>query len=381
MLQRKLLDEARRQLAWQPALVLLGPRQVGKTTLARELAATMPDALFLDLEREADRARLSDPEAFLSRQRGRLVVLDEVQAMPDIFAALRPEIDAARRPGRFLLLGSASPALRRQASESLAGRIDHLELAPFTLDEVGATPENQRRLWLRGGFPDSFLATDDDASLAWREAFIRTYLERDLPQLGFRLAATELRRFWQMLAHHHGQLWNGSQLAGSLGVNHTTVRRWLDVLEATYMARVLPPLHANLKKRLTKSPKVYLRDSGLLHALLGIRGQGDLFAHPVAGASWEGFALEQILAERPGGNATFYRTTVGAEIDLVLEQGARRQAWEFKLGLAPKPARGFWQGLEDLEIAEATIVYPGDAAYPLKESVWVRPLAECVSAN
>jgi predicted AAA+ superfamily ATPase len=368
-----------------PVVALLGARQVGKTTLAKQAAATLEAAgratLYLDLERPSDLARLQDAELFLQAQTDKLVVIDEVQRRPDLFPLLRALVDADRGPGRFLILGSAAPELLRQSSESLAGRITYLELGPFTLDEVGATPENQRRLWLRGGFPDSFLATDDDASLAWREAFIRTYLERDLPQLGFRLAATELRRFWQMLAHHHGQLWNGSQLAGSLGVNHTTVRRWLDVLEATYMARVLPPLHANLKKRLTKSPKVYLRDSGLLHALLGIRGQGDLFAHPVAGASWEGFALEQILAERPGGNATFYRTTVGAEIDLVLEQGARRQAWEFKLGLAPKPARGFWQGLEDLEIAEATIVYPGDAAYPLKESVWVRPLAECVSAN
>ena len=380
MLQRKLLDEARRQLAWQPALVLLGPRQVGKTTLARELAATMPDALFLDLEREADRARLSDPEAFLSRQRGRLVVLDEVQAMPDIFAALRPEIDAARRPGRFLLLGSASGRLLRQSAESLAGRVAYIELPPFLAGEVvgsaeGSVDDRARvsSLWLRGGFPRSYLAPSDAESLAWRADFVQTFLARDLPQLGVTIPAETLRRFWRMCAHLQGQLFNASQLGAALGgVAHTTVARHLDLLVDALMLRRLEPYLANVGKRLVKSPKVYVRDSGLLHALLGIASLDDLAGHPMAGHSWEGFVIEQIIAALPPlATVGFYRTAVGAELDLVVEHGGQRIGYEIKLSSAPKPSRGFWNACEDLGVTRAYLVAPVNEPYPLTATIEV----------
>ena len=380
MLQRKLLDEARRQLAWQPALVLLGPRQVGKTTLARELAATTPDALFLDLERETDRARLSDPEAFLSRQRGRLVVLDEVQAMPDIFAALRPEIDAARRPGRFLLLGSASGRLLRQSAESLAGRVAYIELPPFLAGEVvgsteGCVDDRARvsSLWLRGGFPRSYLAPSDAESLAWRADFVQTFLARDLPQLGVTIPAETLRRFWRMCAHLQGQLFNASQLGAALGgVAHTTVARYLDLLVDALMLRRLEPYLANVGKRLVKSPKVYVRDSGLLHALLGIASLDDLAGHPMAGHSWEGFVIEQIIAALPPlATVGFYRTAVGAELDLVVEHGGQRIGYEIKLSSAPKPSRGFWNACEDLGVTRAYLVAPVNEPYPLTANIEV----------
>ena len=369
MLPRRLEAELRLKLATFPVVALLGPRQVGKTTLARQVVRERPDSLYLDLERPSDLAKLADPELFLGGQAHRLVALDEVQKRPDLFPVLRSLVDDDRRPGRFLVLGSAAPELLRQSAESLAGRIAFLELGPFSLDEVGATPEAMQRLWLRGGFPDSYLAASDEASFNWRLAFVQTFLERDLPQLGLRLPAPTLRRFWQMLAHHHGQLWNGAQLAGALGVSAPTVRHHLDLLEATFVARSLQPLHANLKKRLVKSPKVYVRDSGLLHALLGLGTRDDLLGHPVAGASWEGFALEQVLALHPGQDATFYRTAAGAELDLVLGPDGRRRAFEFKLSLAPTVTRGFWEAIKDLGVAQAQVVFPGEGRYPLAQGV------------
>lgn len=291
---------------------------MGKTTLARGLAQT--DAIFLDMERPADIAKVHDAETYLGSVSDKLVIIDEIQRKPDLFPILRVLIDQDRRPGRFLLLGSASPDLRRQAAESLAGRIDYLELAPFSLDEVGATPENQQKLLLRGGYPDSFLAASDKASLRWRQAFIRTFLEQDLPQLGIRIPAAQMQRFWQMLAHLHGQLWNASQIAGSLGLTPPTMRHYLDILADTFMVRSLQPYHVNLGKRLIKSPKIYLRDSGLLHALLGIETADDLYGHPVVGASWEGFVIEQLIGYigDPSVEPAFYRTVAGAEIDLIL---------------------------------------------------------------
>ena len=269
MFDRRLLADLRLRLAQQPAAVLLGPRQVGKTTLARALADEFPGAVMLDLERESDRNRLAQPEAFFARHRGQLVVLDEVQAVPEVFAALRPEIDADRRPGRFLLLGSASGRLLRQSSESLAGRVAYLELAPLSIAEVGGDPAAASRLWLRGGFPPSFTAVDDATSFAWRGDLIQTFLARELPQLGVTIPAEALRRFWRMCAHLHGQLFNASQLGASLGsVAHTTVGRYLDLFVDALMLRRLEPYFVNIGKRLVKSPKVYLRDSGMLHALL-----------------------------------------------------------------------------------------------------------------
>jgi uncharacterized protein len=373
MFDRKLLAALRRRLALQPAAVLLGPRQVGKTTLAQVLAAEYPDAVVLDLERESERARLAQPEAFFARHRGRLVVLDEVQAVPEIFAALRPEIDADRRPGRFLLLGSASGRLLRQSSESLAGRVAYLELAPLLIEEVGAAPVPASSLWLRGGFPPSFTAADDAASFAWRGDFIQTILARDLPQLGVTIPAETLRRFWRMCAHLQGQLFNASQLGAALGgVAHTTVGRYLDLFVDTLMLRRLEPHFVNVGKRLVKSPKVYVRDSGILHALLNIATIDDLSAHPIVGRSWEGFVIEQIVgAAPPLAQFSFYRTAAGAEMDLVVTEGGRSVGYEIKLSSAPKVGKGFWHACEDLGVERAYVVAPVSESYPLAENVEV----------
>ncbi len=374
---RALVDVRLRQ---QPAVALLGPRQAGKTTLARAVAASVPGSRYLDLERESDRRQLERADLFFERHRDRLVILDEVQAMPDLFAGLRPEIDADRRPGRFLLLGSASGRLLHQSAESLAGRIAYLELTPLLLHEVVAASDTDAEeragtLWLRGGFPRSFLAEDDMASAAWRDDFVATFLARDLPQLGITIPAETLRRFWRMCAHLHGQLLNASQLGAALGgVAHTTVGRYVDLLVDALMLRRLPPYFANVGKRLVKSPKVYLRDSGILHALLGIRTLDDLQGHPIAGMSWEGFILEQILAVLPPlAVVGFYRTAAGAELDLIVEHGGRRIGFEIKLSTAPTLTRGFWNACEDLGLAQAYVVAPVREPYPVAENVEVIP--------
>ena len=375
MIDRRLLSEINSRLLQQPAAVLLGPRQVGKTTLARRVAATRPEAVFLDMEDEADRARLAQPAAFFGRYRDRLVVIDEVQALPDIFSALRPEIDADRRAGRFLLLGSASGRLLRQSSESLAGRAAYLELTPFLIDEVGGEPASISRLWLRGGFPQSFLAADDAGSLAWRTDLCKTLLMRGLPQLGVTIPAETLRRFWRMCGHLQGQLFNASQLGLALGgAAHTTVGRYLDLMVDALMLRRLEPWQANVGKRLVKSPKVFVRDSGLLHALLGIASLDDLAGHPVAGLSWEGFVVEQLLAHLPPLAAFgFYRTAAGAELDLVVEGGGRRTGYQIRLSNAPRPARGFWTACEDLGLDRAWVIAPVREGYPLADNVEVIP--------
>jgi uncharacterized protein len=376
MINRLIEADIRARLSLYPAVALLGPRQVGKTTLAATIAAAQPDALLLDLEREGDRAVLTNPELFFAAQRERLVVLDEVQFVPGLFAALRPEIDAQRRPGRFLLLGSASGGLLRQSAESLAGRVGYLELPPLLAAELRPDLAQLQSLWLRGGFPLSYLALDDAASFTWRQDFLLTFLQRDLQQLGVRVPAQTMQRFWRMLAHLHGQLFNASQLGQSLGgAAHTTVTRYLDVLVDTMMVRRLEPHLANVGKRLVKAPKVYLRDSGLLHALLGINTVTELQGHPIAGASWEGFVVEQIAALAPQGSQIgFYRTASGAEIDVVLTTGSRRIGFEIKFSAAPKPARGFWQAKQDLKLDSAYVVAPVRARYPLAEGVEVLPV-------
>ena len=337
---------------------------------------------YLDLERPSDAARLTDPELYLEPLADRLVILDEIQRRPELFPVLRSLVDAKRANGRFLILGSASPDLSRQSSESLAGRVVYHELAPFSIQEIATgTREKQMTLWNRGGFPGNFLAPANSRSLAWREAFIDTHLQRDLPALGVRIPATAMRRFWEMMAHFHGQLWNASKIAASLGVTAPTTKHYLDTLEDTFMIRQLPPLGGklagNLKKRLVKSPKVYLRDSGLLHALLRIGTIDELLGHPIAGASWEGWVIEQVLAA--GGaqaGASFFRTAAGAEIDLVLERPrSKRIAMEIKLSSAPKPTRGFWTGIADLKPSEAYVVYPGKERYPLGQGVEALPVS------
>ena len=368
-----------------PAVGLLGPRQVGKTTLGLAIAESLPNlagerAHYLDLELQSDRARLSDPELYLSQYEDRLVILDEIHRAPEIFQTLRGLIDQRRRKGKrgrqFLLLGSASIELLQQSAETLAGRIAYAELAPFSVREVaGINPGDQ--LWVRGGFPDSFLADDDAASFEWRMAFIRTYLERDVPALGPRIPAETLYRYWQMLAHNQGQMLNSAHLAGALGVSGQTVARYLDTMVDLLLVRRLAPWSSNAGKRLVKSPKVYVRDSGLVHALLGIRDRDELLGHPVCGLSWEGMHIENILDALPEtARATFYRTSGGAEIDLVIEWGVKeRWAVEIKRSVSdPSPGKGFYFGCADLGVTRQFVLYPGKENFRLNEKTEVMGL-------
>ncbi len=377
MYPRTALGSVLAALAEQPAVVLLGPRQVGKTTLAQDIAGTLP-AVYLDLEREADRRILEEAELYLDEQMGRLVILDEIQRAPGLFATLRGQIDARRRrglrTGQFLLLGSASNLLLQQSAESLAGRVRYIELGPLLLEEVGAGHLNA--LWLRGGFPDSFQAASDAASLRWREDFLRTYLERDIPALGPRIPAATLRRFWTMLAHVQGGLSNASALAEGLGVSGQTAGRYLDLLVDLMLVRRLPPWHANAGKRLVRSPKVYVRDSGLAHALLGLGTMEALLGHPVAGGSWEGFCIEQLIAAAPPGTeAFFYRSSGGAEADLILRlPGGDAWAVEVKRTAAPRVSRGFHQAAEDTAAVRRLLVYAGAQEVPGPAGLRALPL-------
>jgi len=371
-------------LAQFPAVVLLGPRQAGKTTLALAIKEQYPGALYLDLELPSAQRQMDDPEAFLLAQKNRLVILDEVQRMPGLFAVLRAVIDMRRRAGessgQFLLLGSACGVLLQQASESLAGRVAQLELTPFQASEVlpvDASSADLNPLWVRGGFPLSWLAPDDAASLRWRDAFIATYLERDIPALGPRIPATTLRRLWTMLAHVQGGLLNQSQLAGALAVGGQAVARYIDLLCDLMLVRRLPAWHGNVGKRLVRAPKVYVRDSGIVHALLGLRDLDAVLAHPVAGASWEGFVIEQLLAAAPAADASFYRTAHGAEADLVLAF-RNGTAWvvEIKRSSAPTVSKGFHLAAADVGAARKLLVAPVAESYPMRDGIEVmNPLA------
>lgn len=367
MLHRRITERVEQALGRHAVVALLGPRQVGKTTLALALAKEA-NALYLDLEATEDRAKLADPPLYFRQHAGKLVVLDEIQRMPNLFQALRGLVDAGRRQGhatgQFLVLGSASRDLLQQSAESLAGRILYLELGP--LDALEVPRDAGERLWLRGGFPRSFLAQDETASTEWREAFLRTYLERDIPQLGPRVPAETLRRFWTMLAHLQGGPLNAARIAAGLGISGQTVARYLDLFVDLMLVRRLPPWSANIGKRLVRAPKVYVRDSGLLHALLGIRDREALAGHPAAGPSWEGWVIETLIQAAPAGTeAFFYRTARGAEIDLVLVLPDRRlAAFEIKRSLAPKLERGFHEACKDLAPALRFLVYPGSERYP-----------------
>jgi predicted AAA+ superfamily ATPase len=380
MINRILNRDILKSLMHFPAVGLVGARQVGKTTLAQMIAKQWPEkTLYLDLERPTDYSTLSEPELFLTRHTDKLVIIDEIQLRSDLFPVLRNLIDMDRRPGRFLLLGSSSPDLMRQSGESLAGRIAYHELPPLLLSEL--SPDKMDLLWMRGGFPDSFLAASDEVSIQWREDFIMTYLQRDLAFMGYdiRIPVMKLRQFWQMLAHTHGQLINFSQLAMNMELSRQSIRKYLDILQETFMIRQLQPFHANVKKRLVKSPKIFIRDSGIFHTLMGINAFQELTGHSILGMSWEGFCIEQILNQLPRGwNAFFYRTQAGAEVDLVLQRrfGETPIFIEFKYSQSPKLTKGFGEAKADLHPKFSFVISPGTQSYPLGEFVEVLPLAE-----
>ncbi len=387
MLIRHLESRLRDELAFSPAVALLGPRQVGKTTLALAVGADQAH-VYLDLESERDRSKLAQAELYLEGHLDKLVILDEVHRAPGLFPVLRGLIDQARRQGhgagRYLLLGSASLEVLQQSGETLAGRIAYLELTPLNVLEIGKYAPDE--LWVRGGFPPSLQAPSDARSLQWRENFIRTYLERDIPQFGPRIAAETLRRFWTMLAHHQGGLLNVAQLARNLGVDAKTAASYIDLLCDLLLVRRLQPWHTNTGKRLVKAPKVYVRDSGVLHALLGIGHREQLLSHMVVGASWEGHCIENLLSCAPTGvTGYFYRTSAGAEIDLLLTWPSGEQwAVEIKRSLTPKPERGFHHACEDLKPARKWVVYPGDESYPLAadiQAVSLRGLCEVLRTS
>jgi predicted AAA+ superfamily ATPase len=378
MIDRKpWLDAILRGLSRNPVVALVGPRQCGKTTLAREILSSQSTNYF-DLEDPRSLERLSEPMTALSPLRG-TVVIDEVQRRPELFPILRVLADRKPLPARFLVLGSAAPELLRQASESLAGRVETITLAGFSLDEIGVSALDKH--WRRGGFPRSFLARSEADSVSWRSQMIQTFLERDVPQLGVRVAATTLRRFWTMVAHYHGGVWNNAEPARSLGVSEPTVRRYLDLLTGLYMLRQLPPWHENLAKRQVKSPKVYVRDSGLLHALLGIRTEADLAGHPKLGASFEGHAIEQTLHIVQADEAYFWATHQGAELDLLLFKNGKRIGVEVKRQDAPSLTASMRIALEDLKLDRLVVLYPGDTAYPMAERVEAVPLSALATAD
>ena len=367
-------------LKHNPAVVILGPRQVGKTTLAHTFSANI-DATYIDLEDPSDLAKLDDPGFYLQQQQGKLVIIDEVQRKPELFPVLRSQIDKNRqmgfRSGQFLLLGSASNQLLYQSSESLAGRVSYQELFPLNLTEVG-TPY-LHDLWVKGGFPDAFLAGEHHPE--WCQNFIKTYLERDIPMLGSRIPAETLRRFWTMLAHNQGQLFNASRLGAGLGVSGQATARYLDLMVDLMLVRRLPPWFANVKKRLVKSPKIYVRDSGILHTLLHVQNLDDLLGNPIVGASWEGFVLENILSHTDHSiTPYFYRTSSGAEIDLLLDFGSEQWAIEIKRSTAPKLSKGFYLACDDLKPSRKFLVYPGDETYTSSPDITVLPLAEILKA-
>lgn len=381
----KLVEQA---LARQAAVALIGPRQVGKTTLALQIGEN-GNALYLDLESRADRSKLADPVLFLQAYENRLVILDEIHRVPELFQELRGLIDQGRRrghrTGRFLLLGSASMDLLRQSGESLAGRIEYVEMEPLDVLEAAENMESVKSLWVRGGFPDSFLAGSDAESSAFRRNFIRTYLERDVPQFGRRIPAETLERLWTMLAHSQGTLLNASKLAAGLSVSAPTVAGYIDLLVDLLLVRRLRPFHANTSKRLVKSPKVYVRDSGLVHALLGIEDYNALAGHPVVGTSWEGFVIENLLTVAPPRTMpSFYRTAAGAEIDLILEIPGKHGVWaiEIKRGLTPAVSKGFHIARQDLSPRRSFIVYSGIDRYPISkdvEAIGIREMASMLA--
>ena len=360
-----------------PAVVVLGSRQCGKSTLVRMMAEGGMDMLYLDLQNRRDLARLEEPELFFRANEEKTICLDEIQLIPNLFATLRSEIDRKRRPGRFILLGSASRELIQHTSETLAGRIGMIDLTPFLLCEINKEDGfDLNRYWFRGGYPDSYMSIDDESSVFWRENFIRTYVERDIPSFGYQITSRQMVRLLTMCAHVQGQLLNASKLGDSLDVTHQTIKRYLDILEQTYLLRTVPPYYANVKKRLVKSPKIYLRDSGILHQLLGLDDFNALLGHPVFGASWEGVVVENVCSIVNGADFSFYRSATGEEIDLIVQHKGRMTAIECKASAAPQLSAGFWKALGFLNPDATFVVTPFSDHYSLKNGVQVCGLTE-----
>lgn len=381
MIKRKLQKIVLDSLNQFPAVGVIGPRQVGKTTLVREIFNEAQSATYLDLELPSDFAKLDDPEYYFSMLSSKLIIIDEIQRLPNLFPILRSLIDKENRSRKYILLGSASPTLLRSSAESLAGRIKYHELMPFSISEFKNEKEfSLNRFWMRGGFPLSYLSMSEQNSYSWLNAFVQTFLERDIPQLGINVPAVQMRKFWMMLAHNHGQLWNASTIAKGLGITAPTVRNYLDILTETFITRQLQPYYANIKKRLVKSPKIYLRDSGILHALLGIQSLDGLLSHPVAGFSWEGFVIEEIIKnfdERFEFN--FYRSQAGAEVDLVLSRGnTPKYLVEIKNSFAPKLTRSFSIAHQDFDMLKSYVIYPGKDSFKLRENVEVISLQDFI---
>jgi len=368
---RLIEEQLRNTLLRAPAAAILGPRQSGKSTTAKKLLKETP-SIYLDLQDRVSRNKLTEPELFFDQYRDKLICLDEIQLLPEFFSTLRSEIDKDRRPGRFLILGSASRDLIKQSTESLAGRIAYTDLLPFVDKEV-ADISPWPDIWFRGGFPESLLAPSDTDSFDWRIDFIRTFMERDIPNLGFQIPVPVIERLWILLAHFHGQTVNYNKLATAADLSTQTLKKYLAILEQTYMVRLLKPAQTNVKKRLIKSAKIYLRDSGILHALLDIETYDSLLANPIAGASWEGFVIENIITEYNRWKPSFVRTSNGAEIDLILERAGKRHIFECKLSKAPKPSRGFYELFNSVNPETAWVIAPVDEPYEIKKGIYVCP--------
>ena len=379
LIVRKAEDFLKVNLGVFPAVVVLGPRQCGKSTLVKMFAEGLSDFMYLDLQNRNDLAKLNEPDLFFQANRNKTICLDEVQLMPDLFSVLRSEIDSNRQNGRFILLGSASRDLIQKSSESLAGRVGMIELTPFLISELNQRkPFELNQYWLRGAYPDSYLAASDAASNLWRENFLRTYVERDIPQLGFQIPAQQLMRMLIMSAHSHAQIFNASKLGESLGLTHPTIKKYLDLLEQTFILRSLPPYELNTKKRLVKSPKVYVRDSGLLHRLLQIDDYNALLGHPIVGSSWEGLVIENVCSSFRDGQFSFYRSAAGSELDLIVQKGNKVIAIECKASTAPKLTKGFWKAIEDVKPEFTYVVAPVAEKFPVAEKVWVCNLSELI---
>ncbi len=371
-IQRQLLENLKKYLSIFPAIAILGPRQCGKSTLVKNLTRDLDSVIYLDMQKESDLNKLVEPELFFESNADKIICLDEIQMVPKLFSILRSVIDANRVKGKFILLGSASQELIQQTSESLAGRIGMLHLSPFLINELSNFESfSLQKFWLRGGFPTSYLAENDENSMIWLENYIRTYVERDIPQLGFQIPALQLKRLLTMCAHNQGQQLNLSKLGESMGLTHPTIKKYIDLLEQTFIVRTIPPFEINVKKRLVKSPKVFVRDSGILHQLLAIPNFNSLLGHPIFGASWEGIVIENIIVNMPTWDYYFYRTATGDEIDLILKKGNQTIAIECKASDAPKVTKGFYRSLEVIQPAKTFIIAPTNDTYKIAENITV----------